>query len=135
MKKLILFIVAICSIATMFYFSSRNAEISSKQSQMILDILLNFGLETNSYFIRKFAHFIIFVVIGFCVSMFIGCYIESISLNTIISFLLASGYACIDEHIQTFIPGRNGNITDVCIDVSGVLVGIMLFMLLEKTIL
>ena len=135
MKKLILFIVAICSIATMFYFSSRNAEISSKHSQMILDILLNFGLETNSYFIRKFAHFIIFVLIGFCVSMFIDCYIESISLNTIISFLLASGYACIDEYIQTFIPGRNGNITDVCIDISGVLVGIMLFMLLEKTIL
>lgn len=134
MKKLILFIVAICSIATMFYFSSRNAEISSKQSQMILDILLNFGLETNSYFIRKFAHFIIFVLIGFCVSMFISCYIESTFLNIITSFLLASGYACIDEYMQTFIPGRNGNITDVCIDVSGVLVGIMIFILLEKTI-
>ena len=90
MKKLILFIVAIISIAIMFYFSSRNAEISSCQSQFILDIIRNFGFETNSYYIRKFAHFIIFVIIGICVSMFIGSCIESNILTVILSFILSS---------------------------------------------
>ena len=131
MKKLILFIVAIISIATMFYFSSRNAEISSCQSQFILGIIRNFGFETNSYYIRKFAHFIIFVIIGICVSMFIGSCIESNILTVILSFIISSSYACIDEYIQTLIPGRSGNIRDVVIDVSGVIIGLVLYVIIN----
>ena len=130
MKKLILFITAIISIAVMFYFSSRNADISSRQSKMVLDFILNFGFETNSYFIRKFAHFIIFTLIGFCVSMFIGSCIESNILTVILSFIISSTYACIDEYIQTFIPGRSGNIGDVIIDISGVIIGLALYIII-----
>ena len=134
MKKLILFITAIISIAVMFYFSSRNADISSRQSKMVLDFILNFGFETNSYFIRKFAHFIIFTLIGFCVSMFIGSCIETNLITLIISFIISSGYACVDEYIQTFIPGRSGNIGDVIIDVSGVIVGLFLYLIINYII-
>jgi VanZ family protein len=130
MKKVILLIVAICSIATMFYFSSRNAEISSSQSQIILDIIRNFGIEIDSYYIRKLAHFIIFMLIGFCISMFIGSCVESDIITVIISFILSSGYACIDEYIQTFIPGRNGNVNDVMIDICGVIGGIILYFII-----
>ena len=130
MKKVILLIVAICSIATMIYFSSRNAEISSCQSQFILDIIRNFGFETNSYYIRKFAHFFIFVIIEICVSMFIGSCIESNILTVILSFIKSSTYACIDEYIQTFIPGRSGNIGDVIIDISGVIIGLALYIII-----
>lgn len=134
MKKLILFITAIISIAVMFYFSTRNADISSRQSKMVLDFILNFGFETNSYFIRKSAHFIIFTLIGFCVSMFIGSCIETNSLTIILSFIISSGYACVDEYIQTFIPGRNGIIGDVMIDICGVIVGLFLYLIINYII-
>ena len=131
MKKLFLFIMAICSIAIMMYFSSRNAEISSHQSDIVLNILRSFGLEFNIHFIRKFAHFIIFVLIGFCVSMFIGNCIENNTIATLLSITLSSSYACVDEYIQTFIPGRSGNIGDIMIDVSGVLIGVLLYKMIS----
>lgn len=127
MKRMILLIVAVCSIATMLYFSSRTAEISSQQSQAILDILLNLGFETNSYFIRKLAHFIIFIIIGFCVSMFIGCYLTNPTTTSITSIVISSCYACIDEYLQTYIPGRYGSVNDVILDISGVIIGIILY--------
>lgn len=127
MNRLVLLLVAICSIATMLYFSSRTAEISSQQSQMIVDIIKLIGIEPSSYFIRKLAHFTIFVIIGFCVSMFIGSYDMNKIISTLLSFTLTTGYACIDEYIQTFIPGRNGSINDVMIDTSGVIIGILLY--------
>lgn len=127
MNRLVLLLVAICSIATMLYFSSRTAEISSQQSQMIIDIVKLIGIEPSSYFIRKLAHFTIFTIIGFCVSMFIGSYDMNKITTTVLSFTLTTGYACIDEYIQTFIPGRNGSINDVMIDTSGVIIGILLY--------
>ena len=127
MNRLVLLLVAICSIATMLYFSSRTAEISSRQSQLIIDIIKLIGIEPSSYFIRKLAHFTIFAIIGFCVSMFIGSYDMNKIASTLLSFTLTTGYACIDEYIQTFIPGRNGSINDVMIDTSGVIIGILLY--------
>lgn len=127
MNRLVLLLVAICSIATMLYFSSRTAEISSQQSQMIIDIIKLIGIEPSSYFIRKLAHFTIFTIIGFCISMFIGSYDMNKIISTLLSFTLTTGYACIDEYIQTFIPGRNGSINDVMIDTSGVIIGILLY--------
>ena len=127
MNRLVLLLVAICSIATMLYFSSRTAEISSQQSQMIIDIIKLIGIEPSSYFIRKLAHFTIFVIIGFCISMFIGSYDMNKITSTLLSFTLTTGYACIDEYIQTFIPGRNGSVNDVMIDTFGVIIGILLY--------
>ena len=127
MNRLVLLLVAICSIATMLYFSSRTAEISSQQSQMIIDIIKLIGIEPSSYFIRKLAHFTIFAIIGFCVSMFIGSYDMNKIISTLLSFTLTTGYACVDEYIQTFIPGRNGSINDVMIDTFGVIIGIVLY--------
>jgi VanZ family protein len=127
MNRLVLLLVAICSIATMLYFSSRTAEISSQQSQMIINIIKLIGIEPSSYFIRKLAHFTIFTIIGFCISMFIGSYDMNKIISTLLSFTLTTGYACIDEYIQTFIPGRNGSINDVMIDISGVIIGILLY--------
>ena len=127
MNRLILLLVAICSIATMLYFSSRTAEISSQQSQMIIDIIKLIGIEPSSYFIRKLAHFTIFTIIGFCVSMFIGSYDMNKIISTLLSFTLTTGYACIDEYIQTFIPGRSGSINDVMIDTFSVIIGILLY--------
>ena len=59
--------------------------------------------------------------------MFIGSYDMNNITSTLLSFTLTTGYACIDEYIQTFIPGRNGSIIDVIIDTFGVIIGILLY--------
>ena len=63
--------------------------------------------------------------------MFIGNCIENNIISTLLSFTLSSSYACVDEYIQTFIPGRSGNIGDIMIDVSGVLIGVLLYKMIS----
>jgi VanZ family protein len=40
------------------------------------------------------------------------------------AFLVSVLYAASDEYHQTFIPGRNGNLVDVCVDTIGALVAL-----------
>lgn len=40
--------------------------------------------------------------------------------------------ACLDEAHQYFVPGRSAQITDVCVDFSGVIAGNILFTGLKK---
>lgn len=129
MKRIILLIVAMCSIATMVYFSSRTADISSQQSQAILNIIQGFGINVNSFIVRKLAHVCIFMIIGFCISMFFGSCLNNIFSTACISFIVSLGLACGDEYLQTFIPGRSGNFTDVIIDLHGVIIGLTLYII------
>ena len=134
MKKLILFILAVCSVSIMFYFSSRTAQISSHQSDFIIDLLQNIGIVFNSHTIRKLAHVIIFSIISFCISMFIGCYLDKIFWISSISFLLSLCYACVDEYLQTFIDGRHGCVGDVMIDACGIVIGLILYCIIINII-
>lgn len=45
--------------------------------------------------------------------------------NYAYAFLLAILYAMTDEFHQTFVNGRSGNLTDVCIDGAGACLGIL----------
>lgn len=46
--------------------------------------------------------------------------------------ILAALYAASDEFHQTFIPGRNGTVADVLIDLVGVALGLLLHPWLER---
>ncbi|MBP3542900.1 MAG: VanZ family protein [Lachnospiraceae bacterium] len=53
--------------------------------------------------------------------------VSSLTKNQALSaFSIGVLYAASDEFHQTFVPGRSGEIKDVCIDAIGVLVGMML---------
>ncbi|MEF2639337.1 MAG: VanZ family protein, partial [Lachnospiraceae bacterium] len=47
----------------------------------------------------------------------------------LIPFALGVLYAASDEFHQLFVPGRSGQVRDVCIDSSGVMIGILLLTL------
>lgn len=77
--------------------------------------------------LRKLAHFTEFASLGMILAWIIGMLSRPIPLS------LAAGFAaaCIDETIQMFVPDRGPAFTDVLIDTSGVLTGLLLFLLIR----
>lgn len=77
--------------------------------------------------LRKAAHFIEFVGLGMVLLWMM------ILTGQHRVFALAGGFAvaCIDETIQIFVPGRGPAIGDVLLDSSGVLTGLLLFLLIR----
>ena len=149
MKKFIVFILVVCSIGGMYYFSSQDAQVSGSQSQSVVKIidkirdevtlqdeklikvqtkiydkLKEFG--SKNYIVRKMAHFSIYALIGISLLLFIYVFSKKIVLSSSIALLLSIIYACYDEYGQLSIPGRSGNIKDVFIDSLGALTGIAL---------
>lgn len=78
--------------------------------------------------LRKLAHFTEFASLG----MILTWLTVLLSKPAVLS--LGSGFAtaCIDETIQLFVPDRGPAFTDVLIDTSGVLTGILLFLLIRR---
>ena len=55
----------------------------------------------------------------------------SVKKARLFSFLSAFVLACIDETIQFFVPGRDGRVTDVIIDMSGALFALVIIKFLD----
>ena len=78
---------------------------------------------------RKLAHFSLYTVGGILIYSCINALNVNLNKKIIISFLIGGIYAISDEFHQLFIPGRSGELRDVCIDSSGVLLGIGIMIL------
>ena len=149
MKKFLVFMLVMCSIGGMYYFSSQDAQVSGSQSQSVVRLidkirdkvtlqdekLIKFqikvydklkGFGSKSYIVRKMAHFSIYALIGISLLLFIYIFSKKLVLSSLIAFLVSIMYACYDEYRQLSIPGRSGNIKDVFIDSLGALTGIIL---------
>jgi VanZ family protein len=85
--------------------------------------------------IRKLAHFCEYAVFGSLFTANIKAWREKIVpyLFMILFFGLAVPVA--DELVQTYIPGRNGNLRDVMIDFAGFVLGTSLCALLLRLII
>lgn len=134
-RKVLSWILVIFWMALIFFLSHQPAAesngLSSGVTDMIVDIInrtvLDIALDLGSfnYFIRKCAHFFAYMVLGVLVA---NCL-----LNTnlpkprlyLLALLICILYAVSDEIHQIFIPGRSGQVSDVLLDSSGGLVGIL----------
>ena len=78
--------------------------------------------------LRKLAHFTEFASLGMILTWIM------ILLERPHPLALAVGFAaaCIDETIQIFVPDRGPAFTDVLIDTSGVLTGLLLLLLIRR---
>lgn len=74
--------------------------------------------------LRKVAHFTEFTCLGLCLSWLMAMLQKHKALPLLFGFLTA----CVDETIQSFVPGRNPSPVDVAIDTSGVLTGMILLL-------
>ena len=111
------------------------ANISSNQSGFIVDFLhplvsnigIKINIETFSQIVRKLAHFTEFFLLGV---LWYVIYMKYFNKAKLIIVVLIHGLlsAIADETIQLFVDGRSGEIRDVLIDFSGViLASIMMY--------
>lgn len=83
-------------------------------------------------FARKFAHFTLYVGIGFLLSNITSKYSDNKYKIIIYSLIIGVLYSISDEIHQIFVPGRAGKLFDVFIDSCGTITGIALFNLIHN---
>lgn len=139
-KRTILLILIITLCTIIFCFSNQPADESSNTSGGFIKFIIEINpftanleetkkleLQENlQHIVRKGAHFSIYTVLGLLLMTFINTYNLRLSQKVLISFITGVTYAVTDEVHQYFVPGRSCEFRDVCIDGSGVLLGIIL---------
>ena len=107
-----------------FFMSNQPADISTKQSDLVIKIFSTIGIDLNthlgeiaSFVVRKAAHFTEYFIL-YCFSINVCKHYFEIKRARIYCLLIVLGYAISDEIHQYFIPGRSMAIRDVIIDFS-----------------
>lgn len=153
-KKLFLLLIIFGWLTIIFCFSASSSIESNKVSQSALNKVLKTTLnKTNSLGItnknpsqsrldkfvlnynepfRKFTH----AGIYFVLSIFILLFLKNSSSNKLKIYLLCL-FICflaglLDEYHQTFVSGRTGQISDVLIDLSGSILGMVFYYFISK---
>ncbi len=116
-----------------FIMSSFNGVMSSNQSGSIAVLIYNLfdisDTEKVSFIVRKCAHVSEFFILGILVINLVSKY--NVKHIYLISFIICVLYASSDEFHQLFVPGRSGQVTDVLIDLIGVVLGLLLVFLIR----
>ena len=134
--RVVFFVLTAAMLAFAFIHSAMPAQVSAEESGGVLDFLysllprLGISMELTDHIVRKLAHFTEFTVIGMLATT---CAYSFDRLRpyryTVCVLFTGLAAAVTDETIQLFSEGRSGQITDVLLDFSGVVTG-MLFLLL-----
>lgn len=139
-KQKLNIILVVIWMTVIFLFSNQPGETSQDVSESITANIIkvfspNDEIEKIAYYdkiIRKLAHFSIYTVGGLLlINLF---YQTSLEDNKKVSSAAGIGivYAMTDEFHQLFVVGRTGRIIDVAIDSLGVMLGICLYLLIQK---
>lgn len=142
MKKIIGWLAVIIWIIIIFSFSSQVAEQSNNLSTNVTEVVVEtvekvipnkeFDVKTINHYIRKNAHFIVYMILGLLLMNAMNAHSYLLKTNVIIVIFLGALTASLDEFYQSFIPGRGPGIKDVFIDTSGLLLGIIMYISLIK---
>ena len=145
MRKKICLILAICWMVVIFSFSAREASLSAKDSASVGTLIGKILIphfnewdqekqtafaEKVDYPVRKTAHATEYAVLGFLIA---GSFCDGTRRRRVsagVPWLAGTAYAISDEIHQFFVPGRSCQISDMALDSSGVLVGVLVAQLL-----
>lgn len=121
-----------------FLLSHQNGQDSSQTSGMLMELLKLIGIGPGSsvqgalsYLVRKAGHFTEYLILAILFLRYRKGR-ESSGKTAIYALLFVVLYACSDEFHQSFIPGRGPAITDVLIDTTGGIIGIVLYGLKQR---
>lgn len=124
-KKILYWILLLGWMAFIFFMSNQPGDISSEQSQFVLQLFKFFGIKLDSYFgelatliIRKVAHFSEYFILFILLNNVLKFYTDN-NRAKVYAIIMVFLYACSDEFHQSFIPGRSAAFRDVVIDTSG----------------
>lgn len=144
--RAILIILLVIMFGTIFNFSDQDGEKSGSLSREVTEnVTKNVKsiqkleksqkekvLDKIEHFIRKLAHFSLYMVVGILTMSLVSTYdlkqIKRIGISLSVGVL----YAATDELHQAFIPARTAAVGDVCIDSCGAVVGILFVMIVLK---
>ena len=140
-------ILTIITMIVIFIFSSENGDKSKDTSRGFVRGVVNTFIftknldeiqkeeliENSQFIIRKTAHFTVYTILGINVYGFVNTYKNiKIKYKILITIFVCALYAMSDEFHQLFSSGRSASIRDVCIDTTGAIFGILIFVLVEK---
>ncbi len=146
MVKIISIILLISWMILVFWFSSQVGDESSNTSGNTIRAIVTFFnndidpndlekvVNTFQPITRKIAHLTLYTMGGFLIYNFIYRFKFEKSRKIIIALIIGILYAIADEIHQYFVPGRSSGVRDVFIDSLGVILGIFVFILLQKVI-
>lgn len=144
----ILIIVVLILFGIIFMFSGQDSKTSSSLSKNTMmdivhkikewpffrDIKKNVTVEEVHHFVRKFAHFSLYMIAGMLLMCIMYVFKMKERYGMILALTIGILYASLDEFHQWFVPGRDAKVTDVMIDTCGVLIGIAVIFILKKII-
>lgn len=100
-------------------------ELSTSQQEEIVSSL--------QFIVRKTAHFTLYGILGGLAFLSVVTYTSvPFLLRTALSGAICLLYAISDEIHQIFVPGRSGEVRDVCIDFAGSALAILILLLLSR---
>jgi VanZ family protein len=134
-SKLRHWILPIAWMGVIFMFShqpaTQSSKISSSVTEKVLQVIEHIAPNASDEvewwhgFIRKNAHFFIYLVLGCLLVKPLKC--QGVKKPLLVAFIISVLYAVSDETHQLFIEGRSGQIRDVLIDSMGALTGLILY--------
>ncbi len=155
MRKTIFLILSVIWMGVIFFQSAKVADRSAAESGgLIIFVGEHFVpgfdnwdemkkqkfVEKYDHPVRKAAHVTEYAILAM---LLMGVFYEKsdsgknagkMPMSGVLSWIIATLYAATDEFHQTFVPGRSGEIKDVCFDSGGALIGIFVALLLAIVI-
>ena len=128
-----------CWVAFVWGHSLVQGPQSSLESGMVVDLLRPafeaLGMADENLMglvVRKAAHFSEYALLGVLARGLFGSLRSERGVPPFPAALLVALVPVVDECIQLFVPGRSGQVTDVLIDLSGLVVGALLAHLVRR---
>ena len=145
----IIFILIIVLLGVIFFFSSRQGNVSNQDSyevgvtvvEKFLSISGNYSEEEiqqfvlkNNYTIRKIAHMVEYFILAVLVSLVYGSPKKEGFKRVLVPVLITLTFAVVDEVHQLYVPGRDCKVSDVLIDGIGIILGVLACILIGELI-
>lgn len=122
--------------ALIFFFSAETGPDSSSRSlvfaQWFVDLGIFVDIDHASLFVRKSAHFAVYLVLGILAFRVADLLKMRLSVKVIVSLVFAALYAMSDELHQLIVADRAGTFTDVLLDTAGAAVGILAYSVIAQ---
>ena len=130
-SAIIWFCLAAIWIFVLFYFSGQtgdeSGELSGRFTRFVMRLfhLTALNEEKFEYILRKLAHLGIFAVEGFLLRVALYHLRSRFLVNGILCSVFCAGLAVANEYHESLTPGRACLVSDMVIDTSGAILGII----------
>lgn len=124
--KVLIFILFIVFCSATIYFL-----LTIVRPRLGINEIRGMNYYTLHNFIRKNAHFFIYMFLGILVKNALSTSDVRGIKAVLIALVICAVYASTDEFHQSFVPGRTALVSDVLIDSTGSFIGIFLYSILD----